>query len=79
VRRLAVWLIAAGLSSGFGSPGSTADLPADVLYGPQYGPALVVPRPLAYNWTGLYVGGHVGYAGGDSKLIFQPTSQGLRH
>ena len=25
------------------------------------------PAPQAYDWTGLYVGGHLGYAGGRSN------------
>ena len=71
MRRLAVALFTASL--GLGSA-SAADLPADVYGSPAYGPAFVAPVPVTYNWTGLYLGAHVGGAWGDSRWIFVPVS-----
>src|ERR1700761_4500081 len=30
-----------------------------------------------YDWTGFYVGGHMGYAGGNSNWTANPTQAGL--
>jgi outer membrane immunogenic protein len=40
-----------------------ADLPA---YEPP--PPMLAPEPLAYNWTGFYIGGHGGYAWGQGAF-----------
>jgi outer membrane immunogenic protein len=48
-------LIAIGVSAEIGTAASAADLPP----APSY--AKAVP-PVAHNWTGIYVGGHVGSA-----------------
>jgi high affinity Mn2+ porin len=46
-----------------------ADLPAF--------PAKVPPVASLYDWTGFYVGGHMGYAGGNSNWTANPTQAGL--
>jgi high affinity Mn2+ porin len=38
---------------------------------------LKAPPIADYDWTGLYVGGHLGYAGGNSNWTSSPTQQGL--
>jgi outer membrane immunogenic protein len=49
-------LLAAGFTGVlFGAPALAAEIPVK---------ARPVPAPIAYSWTGLYVGGHVGYGGG---------------
>jgi outer membrane immunogenic protein len=49
----------------FAAPALAADLPARTY---SKAPAYVPPAPI-YNWTGFYVGGHIGGAfGGDSSL-----------
>jgi outer membrane immunogenic protein len=52
-RLIAASLIAVGLSAGTGAAASAADLPPSSSY------AKAAP-PVAYNWTGLYAGVHVG-------------------
>jgi high affinity Mn2+ porin len=47
-------------------PAAAADLP--VAY-----PVKAPPASLFYDWSGLYVGGHIGYAGGHSNWNASPT------
>ena len=36
-------------------------------------PVKAPPPPAAYDWTGVYVGGHIGYAAGSSRWSAMPT------
>jgi outer membrane immunogenic protein len=49
----------------FAAPANAADVP---VRGPIYKAA---PAPV-YNWTGFYIGAHIGYGWGDANLGFQP-------
>jgi len=40
-------------------------------------PVKAPPAPQSYDWTGFYVGGHLGYAGGNSNWTANPTQAGL--
>jgi high affinity Mn2+ porin len=40
-------------------------------------PLKAPPFPQAYDWSGFYVGGHMGYAGGNSNWTANPTQAGL--
>jgi outer membrane immunogenic protein len=71
MRRLAAAFVTASL--GWGSA-SAAELPPDV-YAPAYGRAFIAPVPVVYNWTGLYLGAHVGGAWGNSRWIFVPVNE----
>jgi high affinity Mn2+ porin len=51
------------------APAAAADLPAFPLKAP--------PVAGLYDWTGFYVGGHMGYAGGNSNWTANPTQVGL--
>ncbi len=51
------------------APAAAADLPAFPVKAP--------PVAGLYDWTGFYVGGHVGYAGGNSNWTANPTQAGL--
>jgi outer membrane immunogenic protein len=55
-------LVACSLAAVFASntPGDAADLPQQ-----QAAPFAPAPVPLAYNWSGMYVGAHAGYGWGD--------------
>jgi outer membrane immunogenic protein len=50
-------IIAAGAALTIATPGFAADLPAQT-----YTKAPVMPAAAVYNWTGFYIGGHVGGA-----------------
>lgn len=50
-------------------PSSAADLPLFPVKAP--------PVPQFYDWSGIYVGGHIGYAGGESNWTARPNQQGL--
>ena len=47
------------------APAAAADLPAFPVKAP--------PVAGLYDWTGFYVGGHLGYAGGNSNWTANPT------
>src|SRR5580693_10633252 len=49
---------------------AATDLPASY-------PVKAPPVPSLYDWTGFYVGGHIGYAGGNSNWTANPTQAGL--
>ena len=55
------------ISTLLAAPGFAADLPARM---PVKAPPPVVAA--VYNWTGFYIGGHVGYASGRSKTDVLP-------
>jgi outer membrane immunogenic protein len=57
MRRLSVALIAAVSTVAFTQIASAADMPVKA-------PAYNAPVATAYNWTGCYIGGHVGYGWG---------------
>src|SRR3984885_2450201 len=40
-------------------------------------PVKAPPVASLYDWTGFYVGGHMGYAGGNSNWTANPTQAGL--
>jgi len=65
MRRFAAGLIAAASIFALASIASAADMPAKA---PAYKP------PVAYNWTGFYFGGHVGYGWGSDPVEFAPIS-----
>jgi high affinity Mn2+ porin len=48
-------------------PGGAADLPAAM-------PVKSPPVSVAYDWTGFYLGAHLGYAGGSSDWTASPTT-----
>jgi outer membrane immunogenic protein len=52
---------------GFAVPASAADLPRR---GPAVAPVAVAP---IYNWTGFYIGGHVGWGRGESDFHLDPA------
>jgi len=52
---------------GFAVPASAADL--GVRRGPAVAPVAVAP---IYNWTGFYIGGHVGWAQAEHDVSFDP-------
>src|SRR5215468_3592739 len=58
-------LVSATALSAFAAPALAADIPARAYTkAPAYSPPAVI-----YNWTGFYIGGHVGGAfGGDNSL-----------
>ena len=58
-------LVASAVWAATGSIGYAADLPVK---------APAAPLPAAYNWTGLYVGGHIGGAWIDETASFAGTS-----
>lgn len=63
MRRLTLALIAAtGLALG-----ATAASAADLGRRPVY-KAPPAPVPVAYNWSGFYIGGHLGYGWGDNEV-----------
>ena len=49
---------------------AAADLPVSY-------PVKAPPIASLYDWTGFYVGGHMGYAGGNSNWTATPTQAGL--
>jgi high affinity Mn2+ porin len=51
-------------------PLAAADLPVNF-------PVKAPPVPQLYDWTGLYVGGHIGYAAGNSNWNAIPAQTGL--
>ncbi len=51
------------------APAAAADLPAF--------PVKALPVADLYDWTGFYVGGHMGYAGGNSNWTANPNQAGL--
>jgi high affinity Mn2+ porin len=51
-------------------PLAAADLPVNF-------PVKAPPVPQLYDWTGLYVGGHIGYAAGNSNWNAIPAQAGL--
>jgi high affinity Mn2+ porin len=59
--------IAVTLTAG---PLAAADLPVGF-------PVKAPPAPQLYDWTGIYVGGHIGYAAGNSNWIATPAQAGL--
>jgi outer membrane immunogenic protein len=61
MRRLSAALIVAVSAVAFTQMAAAADLPRKA---PAYTPP---PPPLAYNWTGFYVGGNVGYSWGRAR------------
>jgi outer membrane immunogenic protein len=65
VRRLLVAIIVAASAVVFSQIASAADLPVKA-------PAYVPPSP-AYSWTGLYIGGNVGYSWGDARTDLTGT------
>ena len=66
-------LLAATAAAAFGvSSAFAADLPVR-----SEPPAPFVPAVPIFTWTGFYVGGHMGYAGGNSNWTANPTQAGL--
>jgi outer membrane immunogenic protein len=61
MRHLSIAIIAAALGLSFGQAASAADVPVKAPP-PAYAP------PPVYNWTGFYVGGHVGYLWGRTHV-----------
>lgn len=62
-----VSLLAAAISFGAGQAALAADMPVK---------AVRAPVVAAYNWSGCYVGGYVGGAGGSNVNAAEPTSTG---
>ena len=68
--RLLAWVAGLTLTAlGAIAPAAAADLPAFPVKAP--------PVAGLYDWTGFYVGGHMGYAGGNSNWTANPTQAGL--
>src|ERR1700733_13695404 len=68
--RLLAWVAGPTLTAlGAIAPAAAADLPAFPVKAP--------PVAGLYDWTGFYVGGHMGYAGGNSNWTANPTQAGL--
>jgi outer membrane immunogenic protein len=57
MRRLQCALLAAVAAIGMASIASAADMPAK-----KVTPFRTEPLPVAYNWSGVYIGGNVGYS-----------------
>jgi outer membrane immunogenic protein len=65
MRRIALAILAAtALSAGAAQSASAADMPVK---------APVAVAPAAYNWTGFYIGGNVGYGWRDRTVTFTPN------
>jgi outer membrane immunogenic protein len=62
-------VVAAGVNAGIGSAALAADLRAPA---PVYTKA--PPAPAAYNWTGFYLGGNVGYSWGKTGTDYSVNS-----
>jgi opacity protein-like surface antigen len=61
---------------GFVSNASAGDLEIPGFDGPAYGPTPVLPAPPAYvRWSGLYVGGNIGYS--SAHIDFSQATQSL--
>lgn len=71
MRGTRAFLISAALL-GFASAASAADMPAKA-------PVYKAAPPVAYNWSGCYIGANAGWIRNDSNLNVQPTGryQGL--
>jgi high affinity Mn2+ porin len=68
--RLLAWVAGPTLTAlGAIASAAAADLPAFPVKAP--------PVAGLYDWTGFYVGGHMGYAGGNSNWTANPTQAGL--
>jgi outer membrane immunogenic protein len=59
---------------GFAVPASAADL--GVRRGPAAAPVAVMP---IYNWTGFYIGGHIGWGHGEKDWTFEGSGLGISH
>ena len=60
-------LLSAAVLAGTALPAVAADIPARTYKAP---PAAYTAPALIYNWTGFYIGGHLGGAfGGDNSLV----------
>ena len=59
--------VAAVLTAAFAGAASAADLPVKA-------PPLMAPLPIAYNWTGFYVGADIGYGWGSTDHTFSNGS-----
>lgn len=59
----------AAIAFGFAAPAVAADLPVKGVPGPAM---VAAPAPL-FDWTGFYVGAHVGYGWGDSSASVVET------
>ena len=69
-RRFLVWVAGLTVTAlGAIAPATAADLPAFPVKAP--------PVTGLYDWTGFYVGGHMGYAGGNSNWTANPNQAGL--
>jgi outer membrane immunogenic protein len=70
MKRLAIALLAVtGLSVGFGQIASAADLPVKA-------PVYKAPPPVAYNWTGCYIGANAGYGWANKDWTDSSTPEG---
>src|SRR3984957_6024156 len=68
--RFLAWVAGLTLTAlGTIAPAAAADMPAFPVKAP--------PIVGLYDWTGFYVGGHMGYAGGNSNWTANPTQAGL--
>src|ERR1039457_2436580 len=70
MRRFQVALLAAVAAIGFASIASASDLPVKASM-----PVKAAPLPLAYNWSGIYIGGNLGGAW-DNQSASWPGSAG---
>jgi outer membrane immunogenic protein len=68
MRTLSLTLLAAtAIATGFGQLASAADMPVKAARAPVF---------TAYNWSGIYFGGNIGYATGRSSWTDDPTLTG---
>jgi len=65
MRRLSVAVLLAALS-GAGAA-TAADLPPPVTFAPP--PVMTAPTPLAFNWSGFYLGAHGGWSFGKEPFV----------
>jgi outer membrane immunogenic protein len=57
-----IHVVKAGINYRFGGASAAADLRQRPVY-------KAAPMVMAYNWTGLYIGGHLGWAGADRDFL----------
>ncbi len=71
MRQIAGSILATAVILGLGQTAFAADLSVK----PIYKPAPIAPAFAAYNWTGFYIGGNVGYGWSHRDFTNLPARQ----